>query len=43
MPIYRQSDNCFIKYGFVDEMAFGDASNNETLYIYMNLYAYINQ
>jgi len=32
---YSLNENCFINYGFVDEMAFGDAPNNETLYIYL--------
>ncbi len=31
---YSVNENCFIEYGFVDEMAFDDASDNETLYIY---------
>jgi hypothetical protein len=34
--IYSVNDNCFIKYGFVNELAFGDdENNNETLYIYL--------
>jgi hypothetical protein len=31
---YSVNENCFIEYGFVDDMAFDNVSDNETLYIY---------